>query len=160
MGGDFAPGEICLGAMVACSKYPDLEVILVGNGSLIEKAIEGAEPFVSKRIHVVHTDEYIAMNESPMVAFRKKKKASIRMAMEMVKSGDAQGCISAGNTGAVVAGGGLFLGRMTGVDRAGVGGALHPSQQGYGSFRRRGRSSGRNQQFFPNFHHWREPNEK
>jgi len=75
MGGDFAPGEICLGAMVACSKYPDLEVILVGNGSLIEKAIEGAEPFVSKRIHVVHTDEYIAMNESPMVAFRKKKKS-------------------------------------------------------------------------------------
>lgn len=121
MGGDFAPGEICLGAMVACSKYPDLEVILVGNGSLIEKAIEGAEPFVSKRIHVVHTDEYIAMNESPMVAFRKKKKASIRMAMEMVKSGDAQGCISAGNTGAVVAGGVLILGRIPGIDRPGLG---------------------------------------
>ena len=121
MGGDHAPTEICLGAMSACSKHPDLEVVLVGDGSQIERVIKDPEPFVSKRIHIVHTDEYIAMNESPTVAFRKKKRASIRLAMEMVKSGDAQGCISAGNTGAVVAGGVLILGRIPGIDRPGLG---------------------------------------
>lgn len=121
MGGDHAPGEVCKGALAACSKYPDLEVVLVGDGSQIEMSIQGAEPFVTKRIHIVHTDEFITMGESPTVAFRKKKKASIRMVMDMVKSGDAQGCISAGNTGAVVAGGVLILGRIEGIDRPGLG---------------------------------------
>ncbi|MBC7076916.1 MAG: phosphate acyltransferase PlsX, partial [Synergistales bacterium] len=87
MGGDHAPFEICRGAILACKEHSDLEVALVGRAPLIEQEIGGAEPQVLRRIHVVHTDEYITMDELPAAAMRKKKKASLRLAMEMVRSG-------------------------------------------------------------------------
>ncbi|KUK40346.1 MAG: phosphate acyltransferase [Synergistaceae bacterium] len=121
MGGDHAPFEICRGAILACKEHSDLEVALVGRAPLIEQEIGGAEPQVLRRIHVVHTDEYITMDELPAAAMRKKKKASLRLAMEMVRSGEADGCISAGNTGAIVAGGILVIGRIAGIDRPGLG---------------------------------------
>lgn len=61
------------------------------------------------------------MDELPSVAIRKKRCSSLRIAMEMVRSGEAQGCISAGNTGAIVAGGVLVVGRIPGIDRPGLG---------------------------------------
>ncbi len=124
MGGDNAPVETCKGALEACSLYPDLEIILVGDQDKIRENIEKAEPSVKTRLHVVHTDECIGMEEIPTVAIRKKRRSSLRIAMQMVHSGEAQGCVSAGNTGAIVAGGILIVGRITGIDRPALGVAL------------------------------------
>ncbi|MBL3572345.1 MAG: phosphate acyltransferase PlsX [Synergistaceae bacterium] len=122
MGGDNAPVEICRGALLACERFPDLEVALVGHGPSIEPLL--AEAPSTSRLHVVHADETITMEELPSVAIRKKRRSSLRLAMEMVHAGEAQGCISAGNTGAIVAGGVLVVGRIPGIDRPGLGVSL------------------------------------
>ncbi|MDD4364111.1 MAG: phosphate acyltransferase PlsX [Synergistales bacterium] len=121
MGGDNAPAEICRGAVAACERFPDLEVALVGLKPRIEPLIAETFSSATSRIHVVHAEEVISMDELPSVAIRKKRCSSLRIAMEMVRSGEAQGCISAGNTGAIVAGGVLVVGRIPGIDRPGLG---------------------------------------
>ncbi|QVL37315.1 phosphate acyltransferase PlsX [Aminirod propionatiphilus] len=121
MGGDNAPAETCRGALMACDRFPDLEVALVGTGSRVAPLIAEASSSVAKRLHVVNAEEVITMDELPSVAIRNKRKSSLRIAMEMVRSGEAQCCISAGNTGAIVAGGVLVVGRIPGIDRPGLG---------------------------------------
>ncbi|PIE54767.1 MAG: phosphate acyltransferase PlsX [Dethiosulfovibrio peptidovorans] len=121
MGGDYGPRENCLGALMACESHSDLEVALVGRSDLIERELTSVSPEVRTRLHVVHADEAVAMGESPAKAIRSKKRSSLRVAMEMVRSGEAAGCISAGNTGAIVAGGVLVVGRISGIDRPGLG---------------------------------------
>ena len=121
MGGDNAPHEVCQGAAIACKNFPDLEIALVGKDSLVKQHVEGLDPGVAKRLHVVHADDVIGMEESPVVSIRKKKDSSLRVAMEMVHSREAQGCVSCGNTGAIVAGGVLVIGRIPGIERPGLG---------------------------------------
>lgn len=124
MGGDHGPSEICKAALMACEEYHDLELALVGSEPLMTPLLEKAATSISRRISIVHTDERVEMNEHPTLAIRKKKNSSIRIAMEMVRSGEASGCVSAGNTGAVVAGGVLIVGRISGIDRPALGVAL------------------------------------
>ena len=124
MGGDHAPKETCLGAIEACELHSDLEVLLVGDENLIKKELSSIERKALKGLHVVHAEESIGMNELPAVAIRKKRHSSLRVAMQMVRSGEAQGCVSAGNTGAIVAGGVLVIGRIQGIDRPALGVAL------------------------------------
>lgn len=124
MGGDHGPSEVCRGAIAACEEHSDLELVLVGNSSDIEPMLDGASPDVSGRISIVHAEERIGMDEHPTVAIRKKRHSSLRIAMEMVRSGEALGCVSAGNTGAIVAGGVLVVGRISGIDRPALGVAL------------------------------------
>jgi len=124
MGGDHGPSEICRAALMACEEYHDLELALVGSEPLMTPLLEKAATSISRRISIVHTNERVEMNEHPTLAIRKKKNSSIRIAMEMVRSGEASGCVSAGNTGAVVAGGVLIVGRITGIDRPALGVAL------------------------------------
>lgn len=116
MGGDNAPQEICAGAVKACEKYDDIEIVLTGDSEKI-KACGVNNP----RIHIEHASEIIDPDEHPANAIRKKKDSSLRVAMEMVRRGDAQGCVSAGSTGAIVAGGVLVVGRLPGVDRPALG---------------------------------------
>lgn len=124
MGGDHGPSEVCRGAIAACEEHSDLELVLVGNSSDIEPMLDGASPDVSGRISIVHAEERIGMDEHPTVAIRKKRHSSLRIAMEMVRSGEALWCVSAGNTGAIVAGGVLVVGRISGIDRPALGVAL------------------------------------
>lgn len=124
MGGDHAPHETCKGALEACELHSDLEVILVGKENQIKAELDQADSDVLNRLHVVHAEECIGMDELPAVAIRKKRCSSLRMAMQMVHSGEAQGCVSAGNTGAIVAGGVLVVGRIKGIDRPALGVAL------------------------------------
>lgn len=124
MGGDHGPSEVCRGAIAACEEHSDLELVLVGNSPEIEPMLDGASPDVSGRISIVHAEERIGMDEHPTVAIRKKRHSSLRIAMEMVRSGEALGCVSAGNTGAIVAGGVLVVGRISGIDRPALGVAL------------------------------------
>ena len=116
MGGDNAPGEICTGALKAVEKYSDIEIVLTGDSEKI-KACGVNHP----RIHIEHASEIIDPDEHPANAIRKKKNSSLRVAMEMVRRGDAQGCVSAGSTGAIVAGGVLVVGRLPGIDRPALG---------------------------------------
>lgn len=124
MGGDHAPHETCLGAIQACQAYSDLEIALVGDHDSVQAEIDQAERTVRSRISIVHSDEVIGMGEVPALAIRKKRKSSMRIAMQMVHSGEAQGFVSAGNTGAIVAGGVLVVGRIKGIDRPALGVAL------------------------------------
>ncbi|EHM10120.1 fatty acid/phospholipid synthesis protein PlsX [Thermanaerovibrio velox DSM 12556] len=121
MGGDKAPLEPCRGAIMACQMDSSLQVALVGDASKMSSFLDEAPAEVRKRIHLVHTDEFISMDESPSVSIRKKRNSSMRLAMEMVRVKDAEAVISAGNTGAIVAGGILVLGRIPGIDRPGLG---------------------------------------
>jgi len=121
MGGDNAPRETCAGAIMACGKYPDLEIALVGDSLSIEPLLEKAASDIRGRLHIVHAAEMITMDEPPAVAIRKKRYSSLRVAMQMVRSGEAGGCVSAGSTGAIVAGGVLVVGRIGGIDRPGLG---------------------------------------
>ena len=116
MGGDNAPSEICKGAYEACTQYDDIEIILTGDTERIKSCLTPHE-----RIHIEHASEIIDPDEHPANAIRKKKDSSLRVAMEMVRRGDAQGCISAGSTGAIVAGGVLVVGRIEGIDRPALG---------------------------------------
>lgn len=121
MGGDNAPGEICKGAVLACREYGDMDIGLVGRAEAIKPHLETAASDTLKRIHIIEAEETIDMAESPAVAIRKKRKSSLHVAMQMVRAGEAQGCVSAGNTGAIVAGGVLIVGRIRGIDRPGLG---------------------------------------
>jgi len=121
MGGDNSPHEICKGALLACKEFHDLEIVLTGDREKIDQCLASADAKDKSRVRVVHTTEMIAMDEHPVDAIRKKRDSSMRVAMEMVRSGEAQGCLSAGNTGAVVAGGVLVVGRLSSIDRPALG---------------------------------------
>lgn len=120
MGGDHAPAEPCKGAILACREHAELEVALVGMKDEIERHIATAEPSVRSRLNIVPADEVIGMGDNPAASIRGKKNSSLRVAMEMVRAREAAGCISAGNTGAIVAGGVLVVGRISGIDRPGL----------------------------------------
>ncbi|MDR1730711.1 MAG: phosphate acyltransferase PlsX [Synergistaceae bacterium] len=121
MGGDHAPKEICRGAVLACREHPDLEIILTGDEEKIKPCLSGASPDLLSRLRIVHTTEIVGMDEQPTMAIRRKHDSSMRVAMEMVRGGEAQGCLSAGNTGAIVAGGVLVVGRLPTIDRPALG---------------------------------------
>lgn len=128
MGGDNAPSEICKGAYEACKEFDDIEIILTGDTERIKSCLQS-----HPRIHIEHASEIIDPDEHPANAIRKKKDSSLRVAMEMVRRGDAQGCISAGSTGVIVAGGVLVVGRLEGIDRPALGVPI-PSMSGKFSF--------------------------
>ena len=124
MGGDNSPHEICKGALLACEEFRDLEIILTGDEEKIKPCLSRAPSEVLGRVDVVHSTETIAMDEHPVMSIRGKRNSSMRVAMEMVRSGEAQGCLSAGNTGAIVAGGVLVVGRLPSIDRPALGAPL------------------------------------
>ncbi|MDR1884769.1 MAG: phosphate acyltransferase PlsX [Synergistaceae bacterium] len=117
MGGDHAPEAPCRGSIQACIENPDLSVALVGIRKMIEPHIEGAPQSVRGRLSIVEASEVIGMGDNPAASIRSKKNSSLRVAIEMVRRHEAEGCISAGNTGAIVAGGVLIAGRIKGIDR-------------------------------------------
>lgn len=116
MGGDNAPGEIVKGAIDAIHKRKDIKVFLVGREDLIQKELE-QYTYEKDQIEVVNATEVIETAEPPVMAIRKKKDSSIVVAMNMVKKGEADAFVSAGNSGAVLVGGQLIVGRIKGIER-------------------------------------------
>nr|WP_263328026.1 phosphate acyltransferase PlsX [Neobacillus sp. Marseille-Q6967] len=112
MGGDHAPKEIVLGAMKAIAAFPDIHITLVGDENKIKEYLTNQE-----RITILHTDEIILGTDEPVRAVRKKKDASMVLAARQVADGLADACISAGNTGALMASGLFVVGRVEGIDR-------------------------------------------
>ncbi len=113
MGGDHAPSEVVKGAVDAVREY-GVEVLLVGQ----TPAVEAAMPLVRPHgITIVHASEVIAMGDSPARVVRDRKDSSIAVGMRLVKEGQAQGFVSAGHSGAVMASALLLLGCRQGIDR-------------------------------------------
>lgn len=121
MGGDHGPDEQIAGAIQALEET-DLELILVGDESAIEACLDDAAPRESilSRIEILHTSEVVEMGESPVDAIRKKKNSSVMLAFDLVKKGEAQAAVSAGNSGATMAAAVRKLGRLQGVSRPGI----------------------------------------
>lgn len=117
MGGDNAPDAIVQGACEAIKEMPeDAEIVIIGQEGIIKESLERAGCDDS-RISVVNAEEIITNDESPVRAIRRKKNSSIVKGMEMVKSGEGDAFVSAGSTGALLAGGLMILGKIDGVDR-------------------------------------------
>lgn len=112
MGGDYAPKTVVLGAMRAAETYTDLHITLVGKENEIRKYLTNEE-----RISILHTDEMIEGTDEPVRAVRRKKNASLVLMAQQVKDGQADACISAGNTGALMAAGLFVVGRIAGIER-------------------------------------------
>ena len=116
MGGDNAPVEMIKGAIDAIHKRSDIKVFLVGQEELIQKELT-QYTYEKDQIEVVNATEVIETAEPPVMAIRKKKDSSIVVAMNMVKRGKADAFVSAGNSGAVLVGGQLVVGRIKGIER-------------------------------------------
>ena len=115
MGGDNAPQAIVEGVMLAKQDFPDIEFQLYGKEAEIKKYITD-----EKNITIIHTDEKIASDEEPVKAIRRKKTASMVLAAQAVKNGEADAIFSAGNTGALLAAGLFIVGRIKNVERPGL----------------------------------------
>ncbi|MED4351873.1 phosphate acyltransferase PlsX [Schinkia azotoformans] len=112
MGGDHAPEQIIKGVNEAVTAFPFLEFTLVGNEEKIKKYLVSSE-----KVSIIHTDEVIEATDEPVRAVRRKKTASMVLMANEVKEGRADACISAGNTGALMAAGLFVVGRIEGIDR-------------------------------------------
>lgn len=115
MGGDYGPGEVIAGAL-SWLKETDASIILVGLAEEIEPVLKG-QSYDTERLRVVNASEIITMEESPAIAIRRKKDASIVVATGLVKAGLADAVLSCGSTGAQMAAALFNLGRMEGIER-------------------------------------------
>lgn len=132
MGGDNAPGEVVKGAVKAVNETENLEVILVGNKALIEKELAACSKKGQPKIQIVHTDEFIAMDDHPSEIVRGKRKSSMHVGLKLVKDGKAAGFFTAGNSGAAMAVAMVVLGLLEGVARPAIGTILPCStERGY-----------------------------
>jgi glycerol-3-phosphate acyltransferase PlsX len=123
MGGDHAPAEIVAGAIRAQAEL-DVDVLLVGDPDQIESALEKHN--TSSKLEIVPAEDVVAMHEEPLIGVRRKPKASINVAMDLVKQGKAEAVVSAGHSGAAMAAALLRLGRLKGIDRPAIG-AVFPT---------------------------------
>ncbi|MDA3926649.1 MAG: phosphate acyltransferase PlsX [Kiritimatiellae bacterium] len=121
MGGDKAPYEIVHGAVEAITRLRYLDCIyLVGDEVLIKKELLKYPKVNQDKLKIVHAPESISMDESPAKAVRRKKDCSINICMRLIKSGDADAMVSAGNSGAVATAAVFMLGRVSGVLRPAI----------------------------------------
>lgn len=132
MGGDHGLSVTVPAAIQLLAKHADAEVILVGLSDKIAEQLKKYQAEAHPRITVEHADEVIAMDDSVEVALRKKKRSSMRVAISLVKEGRAHGCISAGNTGALMAISRYLLKTLEGIDRPAIATAI-PNGKGQGT---------------------------
>lgn len=130
MGGDHAPAAMIEGAMLALEDNGiDVgKLFLVGDETTVEKELTHLS-YAHSKIEVVHSEQVVEMHESAVKSVRQKKKSSISVAVDLVKSGDCQAIVSAGNTGAAVAASTIKLRNIPGVERAGIASPL-PNENG------------------------------
>jgi glycerol-3-phosphate acyltransferase PlsX len=112
MGGDHAPKEVVIGAQKVIEQFPDIEITLIGHEQQIRSFLTKDE-----RINIIHTEEVIEATDEPVRAVRRKKNSSMVLMAKEVSEGRADACISAGNTGALMAAGLFIVGRIEGIDR-------------------------------------------
>jgi glycerol-3-phosphate acyltransferase PlsX len=117
MGGDLGPRCIVPASLACLAEYPSLHLVLVGQSPILEELLDAAPAFDSARLQIRHAGELIGMDEPPAQALRGKPDSSMRVALELLRSGAAQACVSAGNTGALMALSRYLLKTLPGIDR-------------------------------------------
>jgi glycerol-3-phosphate acyltransferase PlsX len=128
MGGDYAPEAIVEGAVLAAQQY-NADLLLVGDERRLERELDRLQAH-KLPITVCHASEVVHMDEAPGMALRRKRFSSIRVAIELVRSGEAQAVVSAGNTGAALAAATMILRPLKGIDRPAIA-TLLPTQKGF-----------------------------
>ena len=132
MGGDHGTHVTIPAALQALKQDSGINIVLVGLSDAIEAELRDHRATVSSRLRIHHASEVVAMDESPQVALRSKKDSSMRVAINLVKSGEAHACVSAGNTGALMAVARFVLKTLPGIDRPAIASALpNPHGQTY-----------------------------
>lgn len=119
MGGDGGTGTIIDAVRLVLDRHPNIHLMLVGQTGVIEQHI-GTRPLPEGRTTIVPADEVVTMEDSAAIALRNKKKSSMRLAINLVKDGTAGACVSAGNTGALMAISKFVLKTVPGIDRPAI----------------------------------------
>ena len=117
MGGDFGPHCIVPASLACLAEIPSLHLVLVGQNTLLEELISRHSGVDRARLRIEHAAEVIGMAERPSQALRGKPDSSMRVALELQRDGKAQACVSAGNTGALMALSRYVLKTLPGIDR-------------------------------------------
>ncbi|AZF49139.1 Phosphate:acyl-ACP acyltransferase PlsX [Pseudomonas sp. R11-23-07] len=130
MGGDFGPRSIVQACIASLSATPSLHLTLVGQPSLLEELIASHPAVDRARLTVTAASEAITMDEKPAAALRGKPDSSMRVALQLLRDGKVQACVSAGNTGALMALSRHVLKTLPGIDRPAMVAAI-PTQKGY-----------------------------
>lgn len=130
MGGDFGPRVTVRAALDALKRHPELKIILAGPTDTLSALLLPRYRSLFSRIEICHSDIAIGMDEKPSMALRHGRDSSMGMALQMVADKRADACISAGNTGALMALGRSILGTIPGVDRPAITAAI-PTLSGH-----------------------------
>ena len=120
MGGDHGAPVTVGAAKLALDEFPGLELVLVGDHQQLQVEIDKLGLGGNQRIRVHHASEVVAMDELPVVALKKKKDSSMRVSINLVKDGSVQACVSAGNTGALMATSKFVLKTIRGISRPAI----------------------------------------
>lgn len=129
MGGDHGPHVTIPAAVKALALDDKLNIVLVGLTDVIEAELKALKVNTSPRLRIHHSTQVVAMDEQPQSAMKNKKDSSMRVAINLVKSGEALACVSAGNTGALMATARFVLKTLPGIDRPAIAG-IFPSLKG------------------------------
>lgn len=130
MGGDYGPRVVIPAAVRALADFHDINLVLVGDEPLLREEIERHTRVLPDRLRIHHAGQVVGMDEPPAQALRNKKDSSMRVAINLVKDGAANACVSAGNTGALMATARYVLKTLPGIDRPALCTAI-PSIQGH-----------------------------
>ncbi|MGX5795224.1 phosphate acyltransferase PlsX [Pseudomonas sp. ArH3a] len=130
MGGDFGPRSIVQACIASLAATPSLHLTLVGQLSLLEELIASYPAVDRARLTITPASETISMDDKPATALRGKPDSSMRVALELLRDGKVQACVSAGNTGALMALSRHVLKTLPGIDRPAMVAAI-PTQKGY-----------------------------
>ncbi len=120
MGGDHGPHVTVPAALEFLRHHADVDIVLVGLRDALEAELKARRAAPGARLRIHATSEVVQMDEAPAVALRSKKDSSMRVAVDLVKSGEAQACVSAGNTGALMAISRFVLKTLPGIDRPAI----------------------------------------
>lgn len=129
MGGDHGPHVTVPAALSALKADSSLNIVLVGLTDAIQAELLANKAHLGPRLRIHHASQVVAMDESPQLALKNKKDSSMRVAINLVKSGEANACVSAGNTGALMATARYVLKTLPGIDRPAIAGVL-PNKRG------------------------------
>lgn len=131
MSGDFGPSVVVPAALRILADYKDIHLILVGNEAVLTEVLGKQASVNMQRLSLYHASQVVAMDEPPSHALRNKKDSSMRVAINLVKQGAADACVSAGNTGALMATARYVLKTLPGIDRPAIITALPNMKNSY-----------------------------
>ena len=130
MGGDHGPGVVVPAALETVAEFPDIDLVLVGSEPVIAAALKRNAAVPNGRISVRHASQSVEMDDPPSQVLRSKRDSSMRVVLDLVRDGTADACVSAGNTGALMAMARFVLKTLPGIDRPAIISAL-PTEKGH-----------------------------